>query len=237
MELKKYNFHCNNCGLNYIQWLADTEEVVCPVNSAHTLDTANIEIVTKIGTAAVFSEHNKMEVIAESRPPGTITCFTSEGDAPNTIWGGTQLLWDSSSNDDTHPNPPAGMKGKIFDVKFNTNIWLKEGAIYHMGAVHGSWCRMSVYCSAGEYYIDNAGTPQLASEDTAVSVYIPKHYFRGDVPMGDELNTEGCTREPLPPGYFLRIEIFVPESDITSTGHVTIEIYRERTCLLPGETL
>ena len=53
--------------------------------------------------------------------------------------------------------------------------------------------------------------------------------------MGDELNTESATENALPSNYELWVDVVVPDSDNDSYGYGELEIYRSRTCLLPGE--
>jgi len=236
MNLCKYQFHCTTCAADKVLWLPEDTPIACPVDPAHTVDQDSIEVLRHVGPMAEINEHGKLETIAESRPPGTFTVFTSRGDSPAGLFDGPALAWDFSTPDG-EVAAPAGFRRKRIDLTFHDPVWLKEGAIYHLGALHGSWCSLAVVCPAGQAYLDRAGNPVAADEDTVVFQFVPCHFFSGDAPMGDELNTEGCTREPIPAGWIFRAEITVPAADQSSTGHVTLELYRERTCLLPGEAV
>ncbi len=92
-------------------------------------------------------------------------------------------------------------------------------------------------CPTGNFYIKQDGTPAMAMEPETISKYVHHHFFSGDCPMGDELNTEGCEDVPLPPNYEMWIEVVVPESDNSSYGYAELELYRDRTVLHPGETV
>lgn len=180
---------------------------------------------------------NKEIVRADSRPSGTNTYFTCSGDNA-TIGGGKKLFWDfSNSDDDVSVGVPIGFKRKAIDISFSENVYMKEGSFYFFDALKGSYGSMLVICPVGNYYYDHNGIPQLAAEDVPLVRFVNEHFFTGSCPMGDELNTEGAQENPIPPNYKLRIEITVSDTDNLSYGWVSLELYRARTILLPGESV
>jgi hypothetical protein len=188
-------------------------------------------------------KYGKEIVKADSRPTGSQTLFTMKGD-DQAIGDGKELFWDFSNNDDIidstsvlNTEIPAGYKCKQIKLKFNDPIWLKEGTIYFSNSVKKSFCYLSIVCPSGQYYLNRVGNPVQATEDTNVIVYVRHHFFSGTCIIGDELNTEACQEDPVPSNYYIVAEIFVPESDNESFGYCELEIYRERSILLPGESL
>jgi len=173
----------------------------------------------------------KPEIMSSSRPKGTTVAFTSAGDISSKIGGGVEARWDFS-NTDYDVTAPTGFKRKQFDLQFIDNVWLKEGAVYFFNAPQGCYVDFQVVCPEGEYYYKNDGTSTLATEDTVVHLYVNKHFIQGDAPMGDELNTEAATLDPLPTNYKMRVQVTTPDTDSTSNGCVEIEMYRERTVIL-----
>lgn len=178
----------------------------------------------------------RLKVRADSLPPGTSTTFSCEGDAPGEIGGGNNLFWDFS-NTDNDITAPAGFKRKRMIITFNDPIYIKEGTIYYHDKVKGSYVDVYVGCPDGAYYLDRTGAPQLASGIVPLSYYIRHHYIAGTVQMGDELNTEVAQENAVPPGYLLVCEVTVPDTDSTSFGWGSIEMYRTRSCLLPNESI
>jgi hypothetical protein len=175
------------------------------------------------------SEDRKTIVRSESRPLGHTTVFTCIGDDTD-IGNGTPLQWDFSNSDD-EVTAPEGYKRKRVEFKFLDAIHIKEGTIYFFDMKKGSYIDLYVVCPTGQYYLDNNGVPQQATEDTPVTHYVNHHFLFGDCPMGDELNTESCSAE-IPNTYKFWIEVTVPDTDSTSHGSVSAEIYRSRTVIL-----
>ncbi len=173
-------------------------------------------------------------VRADSRPIGYATMFTMAGDTASGIGDGKEILWDFSNNDD-EVSAPSGYKRKRIEINFLDPIYIKEGTVYFHSAKKGSYVDFSVICPNGQYYKKRDGSLAQATEDTLITKYLNKHHFYGNCPMGDELNTESATETALPSNYKLWIETTVPDSDNDSYGYGELEIYRERTCLLPGE--
>lgn len=236
MKLFKYEVPCIECSTDKIFWLEDGAPLVCPVDPAHTLVTDETVILKKVNDSPIFSQTDKMEVIAESRPPGHYTVFTSCGDGTG-IGDGKDLQWNFANTDDEVTSEIPGYREKNIHVYFNEDIYIKEGAVYFQNAPFGCFVKMFVVCPAGGYYRDRNGAIQMAAVDTEVFCFVPKHFICGSCPQGDELNTEGCTRDPIPKGYYFKFEVYTPDTDNISTGHITLEIYRPRTILFPGESL
>jgi len=177
-----------------------------------------------------LSDDGKTVVRAESRPLDTTTYFTMAGDTDTNIGDGKKLFWDFSNNDDI-TEAPEGYKKKRIEFKFLDSVYIKEGALYFHNAKKGSHVCVCIVCPTGQYYYKNDGTLALATEDTIISRYVNHHFFQGNCPMGDELNTESCSVE-LPNIYKFWIEVTVPDTDEDSNGYISIELYRKRTILL-----
>jgi hypothetical protein len=173
-------------------------------------------------------------VRTDSRPVGTITMFTCAGDDA-AIGDGTPIFWDFSNSDD-EVAAPDGYKRKRIEVSFCDPIYLKEGTNYFFNTLKGSYIDFYMVCPSGQYYYDRSLTPTLASGgDVVVNHYLNHHFFAGDCPMGDELNTEACADTALPINYKIWIEVTVPSGDGSSYGWGSMELYRARNILLPGE--
>lgn len=191
-------------------------------------------------------------VRTDSRPQGYTTCFTSRGDSLTGIGDGKIIEWDFSNTDDT-VTAPSGYKRKKIEFGFSEAIYIKEGTFYFHNAPKGCYIDFYIVCKAGGYYKDPNGLINgtalgldaedfysQAVEDTIITTYVNHHLIQGSVPMGDELNTEGASESSLPTqqqGYVLVLEVTTPSSDSVSNGSVEMEIYRERTILLPNEAL
>lgn len=165
-----------------------------------------------------------------SRPLNKTTYFTMIGDGDGTIGDGTTLDWDFSNSDD-EVAAPSGFKRKRKSFHFIDDMNVKEGAIYFHGAPKGAYVDFYVVCPAGQYYLKNDGTPALAEEDTVIDHFLSHHLICGDCPMGDELNTEEASME-IPSIYTYRLEATTPDTDNTSHGYLSMEVYRYRTVVL-----
>lgn len=174
---------------------------------------------------------NKKVVLNTSRPLGTDSYFTTTGDSDTDIGDGVALRWDFSNTDNV-VEAPEGFKRKLIKIKFLDDIWLKDGTFYYFNGLKGSYGNVYFICPTGEYYKNNEGELVQAIEDTVFMKLINKFYFQGSVNVGDEINAEAAPSAPLPAGYELCIEITVPESDVESTGHIILEMFRERTVIL-----
>lgn len=189
-----------------------------------------IDLIRRIIKPNPKSDDGKDIVRAESRPLNTTTIFV--GKADNTgIGDGKELKWDFSNADDDISTPPSNCKQKRLEFKFLDDIYVKEGTIYFHNTKKGSYIDLYVVCPNGQYYYDNNGDLQQATEDTIVSHYVIHSFIQGDCPMGDELNTESCSSK-IPSNYKFWLDITVPDTDSSSNGYVNLELYRERTVIL-----
>jgi hypothetical protein len=191
-------------------------------------------------------------VRADTRPIGTQTYFTCCGDDSTSIGGGICLRWDFSNDDDEYEGPevPSGFKAKQLLLTFKCPVYLKDGSIYFFDAPWGQFMEMDIMVPSGGYYPNPAGAIPAAalglpgndmyaqaSGNVVYQTYVKQHYCFGSCPMGDELNAEGCAVEALPIGWYLRGLIITPNSDTTSKGFASMEMYRCHSVLLPGQTI
>lgn len=176
-------------------------------------------------------EYGKQFIRAESRPLDMSTYFTCAGDSGSNIGDGKLLCWDFSNSDDDITPSGVTYKRKRLEFSFLDTVRVKEGGIYFQDKLFGSYIDLYIICPNGQYYIDNNEVPQLATEDTSVNHFVNKHMMTGTVNLGDELNTEAASAE-IPSTYKFWIEITVPDTDSTSKGHVSLELYRNRTEIL-----
>lgn len=168
----------------------------------------------------------------ESRPHGTTVYFTCRGDSETEIGKGKRFFWDFSNNDDLLDIPSGSTeKTKRIEFKFLDPTWIKEGTLYCHNTLKGSYLDLYVVCPTGYYYLDNNGSPVLAEEDTIICHYVISQFMQGNLPMGDELNTECCSEE-IPSYLKFWLEITVPDNDNESNGYVSLELYRTRTIVL-----
>lgn len=179
----------------------------------------------------MYADDGKEISRTESRPLDTTTYFTMAGDSANNIGDGNKLFWDFSNDDNIVEGAPEGYKKKRVEFRFIDIIYIKEGALYFHKALKGSYVNVCVVCPAGNYYLKNDGTPALATVDTIIARYTNNHYFQGDCPMGDELNTESCSGV-IPTTMKFWIEVYVPVADVESNGYISMELYRRRTVVL-----
>lgn len=178
----------------------------------------------------------KLFTRAESRPLQCTTCFTTCGDTDGetpVIGAGNRLAWDASiSGDWTTEGIPTGYKQASVIISFCDSIWLKEGTLYYIGSSKGSYVDMVVLCPNGYYYMYLGEVKQNTSgNDLVVDHYLFKHPLQGDVPMGDEINTETCSQE-LPSYLKFKLIVTVPVADVTSYGYMELELYRKRTVVV-----
>jgi hypothetical protein len=188
------------------------------------------------------AKDGRIVVRADSRPRDATTQFTTKGDSATVLGEGNQMFWDFSNNDDEVTDSittavPASHTRKRIKLSFADDVWLKEGTIYWKDAPKGCYIDFWVICPDGEYYINRAGTPTLATADTPITHYVNGHRIFDSCAMGDELNTEGAMEDAMPNNYELWLEVTTPDSDNTSYGHALMELYRDRTHLLPGESV
>lgn len=197
-------------------------------------------------------------VRADTRPLTTQTYFTMSGDSASGVGDGKSMRWDFSNDDDLYDAADVEngielsdeYKAKKIDISFNNPVYLKDGTMYFFDAPWGNFCSMYVTVPAGNYYPNDYGSipasalglsgTQMyayAAKDVFYSSYVCKHYMYGDCPMGDELNAEGAAVDPIPVGWHITGLIVTTSGDNTSKGYGSFEMYRNRTILLPGETI
>lgn len=219
-----------------------------------------IKFVTGVHQTFPVVPYNHRPIFrADSRPAGMVSYFTEIGDDETTyphIGNGKAMAWDWS--DDTtdvvtnadldgqageYPSDewpwqiPSGKKCKLLKINFSEGVYLKEGALYFQNALFGSFVNMMIMCPQNGYYYDRDGNPVQAVDGPVVVQHYCSHLqMAGDCPMGDEFNSEGCTESAIPNNYEWWIFITVPDADVSSQGYIELEIYRPRSCLLPGES-
>jgi hypothetical protein len=179
-------------------------------------------------------------VRADSRPLNTETYFSCAGDAPGKIGEGTKFFWDFSNDDDilAIADPYTTMKRKRVILTFNDLLWIKEGTIYVFNALKGSYCNFMIMAPPYYPYYNRDHELQYAGAEPVILYrYVHHHFFAGSIPMGDELNTEGCQQDGVPAGYWVVGDIYVPLEDDASYGWCSLESYRTRSCLFPGESI
>lgn len=190
-------------------------------------------------------------VRADTRPLDTETFFTMAGDTASGIGDGTMMVWDLASDDDW-VDQGNGYLRKKFELSFNNELYLKDGTIYFFDAPWDTWIDFYITVPSGNYYpnpygaipasaLGLSGNKMYAQADGDVlyRCYVNKHHMYGDCPMGDELNTEGASVEGLPVGWKLTGHINVPTTESGSgfKGYASLESYRKRTVVLPGDPL
>jgi len=129
-------------------------------------------------------------------------------------------------------------------------VRVKEGCLYWLNAPFGTFVDFWVICPTNGYYKDPNGTIPAsmlgldgtdmytqATADTPLVHYVNHHMIMGDCPMGDEMNTEAANENPIPPSYELWVEITVDSNNTDCVGCGELELYRNRTHLLPGESV
>jgi hypothetical protein len=180
-------------------------------------------------------ENNRSYVVSKSQKPGYTTVFTSAGDDAG-IGDGNMLAWDASITDAGYwltnsddASVPSGMKRHTCQIQFKDAVAIKEGTVYYMNASKGSYADMYLVCPHGQGFLYMGEVyANVSGSNLKVDHWLNRHPIQGDVPMGDELNTECCSQD-IPSSLIFQLEVTVPESDVTSFGYFEMEIYRERT--------
>lgn len=240
IKMQYYEGESSPIGTTYFLSAYDCAQgYMCRINDQdNPLDVSDFETNYKASANQEIVPHDdegKNYVRAESRPLNCTTCFTScgdiSGDNPQ-IGAGPRMYWDASESEGWETeNAPSGYKQFSTRVSFCDSVWLKEGTIYYMNAKKGSYCDMQVICPSGYYFLYQGQVAQSQSDDMVVDHYLFKHPMQGDVPMGDELNTESCSQE-LPSYLQFEFTATVPESDTDSYGYMEMELYRVRTVVI-----
>lgn len=203
-------------------------------------------------------KQGKPIIRSDSRPQGSTTGFTMRGDTLTNIGDGPLMQWDFSNADNEVTDSittaiPANHKRKRLEIGFSDDVWIKEGTLYWKNAPVGCYIDFWVICKNGGYYADLNGTISgsslgldedlmytQATADTPTVHYVNNHFLFDTCVYGDELNTEGAMEDALPSqqnNYVLWLEITTPDTDVVGYGHAALELYRNRTLLLPGENV
>ena len=191
---------------------------------------------------------------ADSRPVGFQTYYTMAGDDSTAGIGmGKCLAWDFSTDEDlvTGDHVPPGFKCKEILATFICPIHTKDRTIYFFDAMWGSFINIDIVIPPNTYYPNPAGSisasmlgltdgkiyANTGSDWVVWASYLKRHRFYQSCPMGDELNAEGSSVMPIPPGWGIRGRIYVPEADNVSKGYAELEIHRCHSVVLPGQTV
>jgi len=262
VNLGKLTYNIRNSAIVTAIDYINSNQSICDIWFKDTLSSGDETILDGVVAAhdgvpipneeAPVMEDGRPIVRADTRPIGTQTYFTSRGDDSTSIGGGVELKWDFSNDDYeyTGPEVPSGFKAKEIMLTFNCPVYLKDGAIYFFDAPWGQVMHMDIVVPSGGYYPNPAGPIPAAalglpgndmyaqaSGNVVCQSYVHSHFVYGDCPMGDELNAEGCAIDALPVGWYLRGLIITPDSDVTSKGYASMEMYRCHCVLLPGQTI
>jgi len=194
-------------------------------------------------------------VRADSRPFNFQTYYTMAGDDSTAGIGmGQDLMWDFSNDNDivTGEHVPSGMKCKEFYLTFLCPVYTKDGALYFFDAPWGSYVMLDICIPPGTWYPNPAGSftgeqlgitgntdmyANTGTEWVKWSSYVTKYRIYRSCAMGDELNAEGSSINPVPIGWAIRGRIYTPTSDNVSKGFAELELHRCHSALLPGQTL
>lgn len=247
--------------------VARSDDLLVCLADEHLIITVSGDVLTPGRAIRYVSLHKHVnplapdgrEIIrADSRPVGTQTYFTMSGDSATGIGDGGELRWDFSNDDymydsndvENGPTVASGIKAKRLDIEFHEPIHTKDGAVYFFDAPWGSYCEMFITVPAGNYYPNPAGSIPAAAlglsgtdmyayatKDVFYGSFIQKHYMYETCAMGDDLNSEGSQVDATPTGWYITGLIFTPESDNVSKGYASLEIYRKKSVLLPGESV
>lgn len=251
MDLYQYRVYCETESV-WVETWAETPVLVCPNNNGHTVTSGSITITEQHLDVGPTMSDGRPLVRADTRPLNTETYFTMAGDTVSGVGDGAPMMWNMDGDDDWEDSEIPGYKKKIFTLIFNHEIYLKDGAIYFFNAPWGAWVDFYIAVPAGGYYPNEYGSIpaaalgqpgdgmwSYAATDTLYQCYVNRHYMHGDCPMGDELNAEGAAINGLPVGWYLMGHIHAPAtaSGTGFKGYASIECYREKTIVLPGDPL
>jgi hypothetical protein len=248
-----YNFkvYCETESKWVTGWYED-EIDFCPNNVDHTVTAGSVAITEQLIEEGPKMNDGRPLVRADTRPLDTETYFTMTGDTTSGVGDGLAMVWDMDNDDDWVDNGD-GSKKKVFNITFTNEIFLKDGTIYFFNAPWGAFVEFYITVPSGEYYPNEYGAipasalglpgddmyAQATSGDVLYQCYVNKHRMYGDCPMGDELNAEGAAINGLPIGWYLTGHIHAPAtaSGTGFKGYASIECYRAKTIVLPGDPL
>lgn len=238
------NTYASECGVWFKDVLTPTEETTLSgIVSSHT---GEILII-----APPTMPDGRPIIRADTRPLETETFFTMAGDTASGIGDGTIMKW-NMDEDDNWTDIGDGYMLKKFEISFNNVLYLKDGTIYFFNAPWGARIDFYITVPAGGYYPNPYGAIPAAAlgqpgndmysqadGDVLYRCYVNKHHMYGDCPMGDELNTEGASVDGLPVGWKLTGHVQAPATALGTgfKGYASLESYRERTVVLPGDPL
>ena len=209
-------------------------------------------------SAPVMSDGRPL-VRTESRPLGTRTYFTSQGDNLTTgkFGEGKAIMWDFSTDEDLFdatqwinaPTMVSGYKAKYMNLAFNTAIYVKDGNLWHYDAPWGSFCSMYVTVPSGSYFPNSYGTIPAAAlglttggyyshatKNVFYSCYVKRQRFYGSSADGMRFEAEGCQINALPSGWYITIVISTLEDDVSSKGFGRLQLFRTDDITLKGVT-
>lgn len=191
-----------------ISWEAN---IVKPSDDATDFETNHKSTANK--PIEIRDAEGKVYVRSESRQIDKTTYFTCRADNTG-VGDGKELVWDFSNTDDD-VTPPTGYLQKKMVFSFSSGIQLKDGTLYWMNAIKGSYLDVYIY------------HPVLQQN---ISHYVVGHRMIGDCPMGDELNTETASEE-IPAGVQFHVYVTVPDVSGADSfyGHISIEANRVET--------
>ena len=193
-------------------------------------------------------------VRSDSRPVGFQTYYTMAGDDSTAGIGmGQCMSWDFSNDDDivTGDHVMDGWKCKEILATFICPIYTKDGTLYFFDAPWNCYIMMDIVVPPNSFYPNPAGPYPASALGLAGDLmyansgsdwvtyrnYLMRHRMYGSCPMGDELNAEGSSVDPIPIGWGIRGRVYTPTSDVTSKGYAELEVHRCHTAVLPGQTL
>jgi len=251
MDLYKYRIYCETES-SWIETWGETVVEVCPHDEEHTVTSGSLTIIEQhLGLGPTMTDGRPI-VRADTRPLSTQTWFSMAGDTASGIGDGTQMIWDMDADDDWYEDPTdPGMLKKKLQLSFNDLLYLKDGTIYFYNAPWGAYADFYITVPAGNYYpnpyggipSEALGLPPgdvygYAATDVKYSCYVNHHFMYGSCPMGDELNAEGASIDGVPIGWYVEGHIHAPAtaSGTGFKGFASLECYRERSVILPGDT-
>jgi len=223
VDTKSLKLQYTDQDVEYTVWAGDNGDTYrCAIakDSPATTDQTDFETNYKDDcnqSVSPKTADGKTFVRAESRPLDMTTMFTGAGDSATVVGGGTPFCWNAALDND-FDTVDSNFKRKVIDFGFKDEICVKEGAIYWTNAL---WlCELDFWSYIPPGVID--------SNKHYVDHFVNRHFFHGDCPMGDELNTE-CASSKIPSYIRHELWITIPTADDTCKGHISIEIYRAST--------
>lgn len=149
-----------------VKLVANEEAILNNIVDNHTLDSTNVNISV---VDFVIKDSSGYPIIHSTpRPSGHSTYFTGSGDSEEQIGAGNKLLFSLSEVD----------KEQSVDIKFNGDVYIKDGFIMTTNAPLGSYMDIEVihpvhgvvgrFCN--QVYLLEQGRIPIDSEDCALIV-------------------------------------------------------------------